>query len=243
MKNKIFKTVIALSVFNVSIGLSEIMKWSDDGKKAYNSLNSNSWYRSGKFQTDANGNIIPFNTKIELVALKNTSSVVNAFKDSSGEFLTGFAVRRVKGVGRDGSTVKGSTVGKESCQCVAFVKSMTGVHKQTGLWIQGGSVNNTNIPIGIVIATFGSDGKYDGRHTAIVVGKDGYGKWIEVIDQNWESMIDEEFATREEKIGVYSPTCYKNPNGNKKGFVTKHRLYFDGHTGQNSARSYNIVEY
>lgn len=64
-------------------------------------------------------------------------------------------------------------------------------------------------------------------HTAIIVGRDGRGQWVDVIDQNWKSVPYENYF------------CSSLDSTNK-GFVTVHRLYFHG-TGVNNLSNYSIV--
>lgn len=224
---------------------AETLMWSADGEDAYKELDWRAWYSRSRFQTN------DYNKKIQLVALKNSSRVKDAFSD--------FTVRRVKGESPSGKTVKVSTIGTESCQCVAFVKAMTGSTVRSTDWEAGESLLDMktidsklrNLAMGTVIATFDSNGDYNYGHTAIVVGKSGTGDWIEVIDQNWSPVVDTNFATREESIGTYSPECTKNglhyyfQNSDKKGFVMTHRIYFDEPNSlyfTQRAEKYNIVD-
>jgi hypothetical protein len=65
-------------------------------------------------------------------------------------------------------------------ECVSLVQQATGAPRSTE-WRPGAQVQgNTNIPPGTAIATFDSNGRYDG-HAAIYLGQDGEG--IRVIDQ------------------------------------------------------------
>jgi len=242
MKLKNILTVGLLSVFSIA-SHAEILMWSADGQDAYTELDWTSWYSRSRFQTDESGNEIPYNKKIELVGLKNSSSVLTAFAD--------FNTRKVQGKSLSGKVVSVTTVGDESCQCVAFVKTMTNYAGSTSNWREGQSLATmdiNNLAIGTSIATFNRNGDYDFGHTAIVVGKSGRGDWIEVIDQNWSPIVDSNFASRERDIGTYSPNCTMNSytlfaDPEKKGFIMQHRIYFDNSKSKTyNANNYSIIE-
>lgn len=71
----------------------------------------------------------------------------------------------------------------ESGQCVALVKSLCGA-PATSQWRRGQAVLGNNIATGTAIATFGSDGRYDGGHAAIYRGSSG-SNTILLWSQNW----------------------------------------------------------
>ncbi|OMH28063.1 BPSL0067 family protein [Motiliproteus sp. MSK22-1] len=248
MKYKKIIAATTISIFS-SLSYSDVLKWSDDGQDAYGDLDWRAWYSKSRFQKDIYGNEIPYNKSIQLVALKNTSRVLTAF--------SGFTVRRVEGASLSGRNVNVSTIGTESCQCVAFVKEITNNNTATPNWSEGESLSTIDLDhleIGTAIATFDHNGDYDYGHTAIVVGKSGNGDWIEVIDQNWSPVVDSEFSSREvDPPGVtepnQSPNCewnedvYPYNDEHRKGFVMNHRIYFDNtRTGVENANNYSVVE-
>lgn len=229
--------ILSLGAILVSNSFGVVLTWSSDGEDAYDALDWRAWYSRSRFQENENGVSDYYNKKIGLVALKNTTRVLNAFSN--------FNIRKVIGKSKSGRRVKVSTIGIESCQCVAFIKEMTGNSSSTQDWIEGNSLNSNNLSdleVGTVIATFDINGNYNYGHTAIVVEKSGKGDYIEVIDQNWNPILDKDFADREIDLGVENPNCEWNTNQNEKGFVMKHRLYFNGHNGINNANNYSIVE-
>lgn len=232
IKIKATLVVCALSLVSGSV-FAETLTWSTAGEDAYKELTWKSWYSRSRFQTTT------YNTKIQLVALNNSTSVKNAFSD--------FTVRKVEGLSLSGNSVRVSTIGTESCQCVAFVKEMTGYTLSARYnWNEGESLSTislSNLQIGTAIATFDDHGNYDNRHTAIVIGKSGAGDWIDVIDQNWIRIEDSNFNTREnDPSGAASPNCDWNNDVDDKGIVSHHRIYFQGHSGINDADNYSIID-
>jgi len=223
---------------------SEVLMWSNEARDAYRQLDHRAWYSRSRFQEDIWGNYNEFNRKINLVALKNSSRVRKTLSD--------FTVRRVKGKANNNRKVKVSTIGNESCQCVALVKHFTDSEfVPTSRWREGASLRDIgarNLNVGTAIAIFDANGNYSHIHTAIVVGKSGRGDWIEVLDQNWNPIVDNDFAQREERIGAFSPSCTINrftifKNAEAKGFVMRHRIYFDDSLSAiYNANSYSIVE-
>lgn len=219
------------------------LKWQEYGDvdDGYHNLGSRAWYSRSRFQVDG------YTKSIHLVALKNSSRV----KD----FFESFQIRRIKGKSPSGKRVKVSTIGEESCQCVSFVKAITGSTTiPTRDWYEGESLKNIkaddpklrSLEVGVAIATFDSEGNYDHNHTAIIVEKSGKGDWITVIDQNWSPIIDKKFAKRENDADSSNnewTNCELNGDKNKKGFVMKHRIYFDERSSYvSNAYNYSIIE-
>lgn len=105
-------------------------------------------------------------------------------------------------------------------QCVGFVKAASDELRwiTTSNWIKGTRVSSNNLPSpGTIIATFGSDGKYDFGHAAIYINK--IGNYIYVLDQNWDG-------------------TGQNPVGK----IYLHAIAFTGNGGLSDANSYYRVE-
>jgi len=237
-------TCLVVSSLVSSNIFAETLMWSQQGKNALQELRSNAWYSRSRFQHTS------YNKSINLVALKNASYVRRAFENN------GLQIRRVQGESTSGRNVYVSTVGTESCQCVALVKSITGTEGiSTRSWkpsiaLTPNNVKNGLIRIGTAIATF-SGQSYNHSHTAIVTGYSGRGDWIEVIDQNWSPIVDIHFDQRElpEGINGGGAGCTWNAgvpawgNSNLKGFVMKHRIYFNNSASYvANAYSYNVID-
>jgi len=239
-----FGITIFLS-FGHTFAHAKTLTWSSNGEAAYRATTSNEYNSRSRFQKKLDGSAHALNTKDQLVALKYNSRTNRAWEK--------FNVRKVEGVSPSGREVNAVTIGSESCQCVGFIKEITGYTAGTSSWKPGAKVKPGNLPKrGTVIATF-TNGKYNHLHTAVVVGMDGKGKWVEVIDQNWEAIVDTEFSDR---YNYNNSDCQPFPGANKccewnsatahknkmkKGIVTRHRIDFSD-TGFRNLANYHVVE-
>lgn len=234
MHFKKFLSIILLITFNVN---ATVLTWSYDAEIAYNSMYSGDYYSRSTFQTNSDGTTHIVHKENETVAFKYNDVNINLWSK--------FNVRKVIGITPSGKTINAMTIGVNSCQCVEAVMKLTGYSSSTTTWIEGDSITQNNLPdVGTVIATF-TNGKYDYRHTAIVVGRDGNGKWLEVIDQNWHPLVDNNFASRYSGSNS-NDDCTWNANvkpfydQNKKGIMLHHKINFNG-TGVNNLSNYSVV--